>query len=103
MLRIKNIKRRGPLVLGIALMLTFFACQKAEKKDDDTLAQGSALEETKDQKDTRMKWWREARFGLFIHWGLYAIPAGEWKEETNHAEWILTTAQIPVEQYEKFA
>jgi alpha-L-fucosidase len=54
-------------------------------------------------KDKRMAWWREARFGLFIHWGLYAIPAGEWKGETRHAEWILTTAQIPVKEYEKFA
>src|SRR5262249_6358249 len=29
--------------------------------------------------EERMKWFREAKFGLFIHWGLYAIPAGEWK------------------------
>ena len=47
--------------------------------------------------DARMTWWREARFGMFIHWGLYSIPAGEWKGETNHAEWIRTTAQIPNE------
>ncbi len=53
--------------------------------------------------DERMAWWREARFGLFIHWGLYAVPAGQWKDGTNHAEWILTSAQIPVKQYEKFA
>ncbi|MBN1125468.1 MAG: alpha-L-fucosidase [Sedimentisphaerales bacterium] len=49
-----------------------------------------------------MKWWREARFGMFIHWGLYAIPAGEWKGNTNHAEWIRHTAQIPVQVYDKF-
>ncbi|MCP4713053.1 MAG: alpha-L-fucosidase, partial [Planctomycetes bacterium] len=58
--------------------------------------------ETKVQVDQRMEWWREARFGMFIHWGLYAVPAGEWKDRTNHAEWILTTAQIPVDQYEEF-
>lgn len=29
-------------------------------------------------RDERMAWWREARFGLFVHWGLYAVPAGEW-------------------------
>ncbi|MBN1479700.1 alpha-L-fucosidase [candidate division KSB1 bacterium] len=53
------------------------------------------------QKATdHMAWWREARFGLFIHWGLYAIPAGEWNGETNHAEWIRHTAQIPIETYE---
>ena len=50
----------------------------------------------------RMDWWREARFGLFIHWGLYAIPAGEWEGGTNHAEWIRTTARIPRETYEDF-
>ncbi|UCF44184.1 MAG: alpha-L-fucosidase [Planctomycetota bacterium] len=58
--------------------------------------------DTKQQHDKRMAWWREARFGMFIHWGLYAVPAGEWKGTTNHAEWILTTAQIPVKEYEKF-
>ncbi len=58
-------------------------------------------EETKAQRDARMKWWREARFGMFIHWGLYAVPAGEWQGKTNHAEWIRHTAQIPIDEYEK--
>jgi alpha-L-fucosidase len=58
--------------------------------------------ESKQQRDERMAWWREARFGLFIHWGLYAIPAGEWKGSTHHGEWIMHTAQIPVEEYEQF-
>ncbi len=61
-----------------------------------------ALTETQEQHDARMQWWREARFGLFIHWGLYAVPAGEWKGETSHAEWIRETAQIPLEEYDKF-
>ena len=51
--------------------------------------------------DDRMAWWREARFGMFIHWGLYAVPAGEWKSNTNHAEWIRHTAQIPIEEYDQ--
>jgi alpha-L-fucosidase len=58
--------------------------------------------ETKEQRDARMQWWREARFGLFIHWGLYSIPAGEWKGETGHAEWIRDTAHIPLQEYDKF-
>jgi len=49
-----------------------------------------------------MSWWRDARFGLFIHWGLYAIPAGEWNGKTTHGEWIRTTAQIPIDQYDRF-
>ncbi|HOK08279.1 MAG TPA: alpha-L-fucosidase [Candidatus Hydrogenedens sp.] len=57
--------------------------------------------ESKEQKDQRMKWWREARFGLFIHWGLYAIPAGKWGDKTHYGEWIRHEAQIPLPEYEK--
>lgn len=60
------------------------------------------LSETKAQKEQRMKWWKDARFGLFIHWGLYSVPAGVWKGDTTHAEWIRTTAKIPIHEYEKF-
>jgi alpha-L-fucosidase len=52
--------------------------------------------------DSRLDWWREARFGMFIHWGLYAIPAGEWKGRTDYAEWIRNNAQIPVDEYDTF-
>ena len=62
----------------------------------------SQTNESKADKDKRMQWWRDARFGMFIHWGLYSVPAGEWKGATNHAEWIRTTAKIPLEEYNKF-
>ncbi|MFN8288795.1 MAG: alpha-L-fucosidase [Chitinophagaceae bacterium] len=65
-------------------------------------AQQDYMHETKTEKDKRMQWWKDARFGMFIHWGLYAVPAGEWKGATNHAEWIRTTAQIPLEEYNHF-
>jgi len=103
MIKEKNSLKAVLLFLGLALILCFFSCQKADKEKVEPGVQQQDFVETKEQKDRRMKWWREARFGLFIHWGLYAVPAGEWKGETNHAEWILTTAQIPVEQYEQFA
>lgn len=50
-----------------------------------------------------LAWWRDARFGMFIHWGLYAIPAGEWngKQIGGIGEWIMNTAKIPVEEYEQ--
>jgi alpha-L-fucosidase len=54
-------------------------------------------------KDPRLDWWRNAKFGLFIHWGLYAVPAGEYKGATTYGEWIMQEAQIPKEEYEKFA
>ena len=62
----------------------------------------SAKQEGKSERDSRMKWWRDARFGLFIHWGLYSIPAGEWRGKTEYGEWIRTSAQIPLEEYDKF-
>ena len=52
-----------------------------------------------------MQWFREAKFGLFIHWGLYAIPAGEWKGQfiPGIGEWIMNRAKVPVSEYERLA
>ena len=61
-----------------------------------------AQTESQDQHDTRMQWWKDARFGMFIHWGLYAIPAGEWNGKTEYGEWIRHSGQIPLEVYDKF-
>jgi alpha-L-fucosidase len=56
-------------------------------------------------REARLRWFREAKFGLFIHWGLYAIPAGEWKGKTvpGIGEWIMNRARIPVREYEALA
>jgi alpha-L-fucosidase len=51
----------------------------------------------------RMAWFNEARFGMFIHWGIYAVPAGEWEGQKNYAEWIQLQAKVPTAEYEKFA
>src|SRR5262252_1654475 len=61
--------------------------------------------ETPAQRDARMAWWRDARFGMFIHWGLYSIPAGEWKgQRTTHiGEWIMNDLSIPVADYKALA
>ena len=55
------------------------------------------------ERDQRMAWFRDARFGLFIHWGVYSVPAGEWDGKTNYGEWFLEETKMPVSQYEKFA
>jgi alpha-L-fucosidase len=57
------------------------------------------------KQDAKMEWWRDARFGMFIHWGLYAEPAGEWKgkQVPGISEWIMARAEIPVKEYEKLA
>ena len=83
-------------LIGIAILL--FSCtpktNRTEVKDEAPLKQ-----------DQKMEWWREARFGMFIHWGLYANPAGEWKGKRvpGISEWIMARAEIPVKEYEKLA
>jgi alpha-L-fucosidase len=62
--------------------------------------------ETKQDRDARMAWWRDARFGMFIHWGLYAVPAGQWNGKfvpPGGGEWIMNTANVPVPEYEALA
>lgn len=64
-----------------------------------------AAAETVAERDARMAWWRDARFGMFIHWGLYAVPAGRWngEEVPGIGEWIMDRAAIPVHEYEALA
>jgi alpha-L-fucosidase len=66
---------------------------------------GQPPPETPDQRAARMQWWRDAKFGLFIHWGVYAVPAGTYhgKPVPNIGEWIMRTAEIPVAEYRGFA
>jgi len=85
------------LLITIGISSLMFACTPKTNqpaKDEATLKQ-----------DKKMEWWREARFGMFIHWGLYAKPAGEWKGEQipGISEWIMLRAKIPVNEYEKLA
>jgi alpha-L-fucosidase len=48
-----------------------------------------------DAAASRIAWWREAKFGLFIHWGVYSIP--------GRGEWVQWNEQIPTEEYAKLA
>jgi alpha-L-fucosidase len=68
-------------------------------------AQPSATPVPSASQDEKMAWFREAKFGLFIHWGLYAIPAGEWKGKRSPGigEWVMHRMQIPVKEYELLA
>jgi alpha-L-fucosidase len=88
-------------LLSVAFLLTLIFCSMAcQVKKANPAPLKDYLHEPKADFEQRMEWWQEARFGMFIHWGLYSIPAGEWNGETNHAEWIRTTAQIPLETYD---
>src|ERR1043165_3771481 len=65
----------------------------------------SCLQAQTSAKEERMKWWREARFGMFIHWGVYSVPAGVYKgQKINRiGEWIMNRGKIPVAEYQQFA
>jgi len=82
-------------VIVLLYVLTAFGCYPITAKPPKL--------ETKQQRDKRMAWWRQARFGMFIHWGLYAVPAGQWKGEQipGIGEWIMNNAQIPISEYEQ--
>ncbi len=78
-----------PVLIVVAL-----ACSSWAQQSSTSAATQKALQE-----------WREARFGMFIHWGLYAVPAGEWKGQQvpGIGEWIMNRARIPVSDYEGLA
>ena len=55
-------------------------------------------------RDARMAWWRDARFGMFIHWGLYSGAGGAWDGKVypqHYAEWIQHWAGVPCNEYER--
>lgn len=72
----------------------------AKDQRPSTAAQGAPS-----PAEGRLQWFREAKYGLFIHWGLYSIPAGEWKGKRSLGlgEWIMNRSQIPVKEYEQLA
>ena len=62
-----------------------------------------ARAETQCEHDARMGWFRDVRFGTFIHWGLYSVPAGEWqgKQYGDGVEWIQDKSNLPSAEYER--
>jgi alpha-L-fucosidase len=85
----------GGLALG-ALSVSLHAADPAENPTDISWQRDFGP-----SHDRRMQWWREARFGMFIHWGVYSVPAGVWKgEQSKHiGEWLMLDYHIPVAEY----
>lgn len=98
----------GAVVLSLLIALYIVSGCHEETKTGPTAKPATVKTAAKEKvltQDERMAWWREARFGMFIHWGLYAVPAGTYKGERVNGigEWIMNNGKIPVAQYEKFA
>jgi len=97
----RHIQVAGTILLVIVVALAMSGCGQ----DDSPWAGLSAKKKGPLTKDERMEWWRQGRFGMFIHWGPYAVPAGTYKGKRigGIGEWIMQRAQIPVDEYEKYA
>jgi len=50
-----------------------------------------------------MGWWRDAKFGMFVHWGVYSVPAGKYGTNSTYGEWIMNSAKIPMAEYQAYA
>lgn len=75
------------------------------KQGDRALFAAKAAQTAAGAHDQRMGWWRDARFGLFIHWGVYSVPAGTWNGKTTGgpSEWLMESLHVPTSEYVKFA
>ncbi len=89
-------KKRIMLPLALLLMV-IPACK--ERKSGEAATQHSG------QPADKMQWWRDAKFGMFIHWGVYSVPAGVYKghKVNGIGEWIMNYAKIPVVEYRAYA
>ena len=88
----------------IAALITASFASTLSQSSEQVAASGPLP--TDDQfRKKRLEWFRDARFGMFIHWGVYAVPAGEWKGKKIEGlgEWIMNRAKIPVNEYEQLA
>jgi len=85
-------------VLLLIVLLTAPPHLQAQQESDSL---DPYAHETEEQRDARMAWFREAKFGLFIHWGVYAVPAGTYggKKIKGIGEWIMKRGEIPVAEY----
>ena len=101
----KTIQSRYSIVAILAAVIFVLLITGCRQEGAKTFVFDSAGAKNTLSKDDRMDWWRNDRFGMFIHWGLYAVPAGQWKGEKvpGIGEWIMERAKIPVSEYEQLA
>ncbi|VGO19114.1 alpha-L-fucosidase [Pontiella sulfatireligans] len=87
--------RKWGLSLFFALGCIAFVCQGGSSKNLPASV----------ETDPALQRFQQMKFGMFIHWGLYAVPAGEWKgkEVPGIGEWIMNREKIPVSEYEPLA
>src|SRR5207302_7933337 len=103
---IHSVNRKSVVVvLGLLLAAGTGLGAQEGRRADAPVPLASAETESQSQREARMRWWREAKFGMFIHWGVYAVPAGSWNGQPvqGAGEWIMNRGKIPVAEYRQFA
>ena len=98
-----NMKKR--LLSCVLLLMVLLAVPTWSQAQQKSESLDPYANETQEERDARMAWFREAKFGLFIHWGVYAVPAGTYngKKISGIGEWIMRRAEIPVAEYRAYA
>src|SRR5215470_6928387 len=98
---------RPLLVLSLSLLAVANAGGRLQTQtthvDEDRIARETWLPKAQATRDERIAWWRDARFGMFIHWGVYSGLGGEWhgKKGGGYAEHIQRVLKIPIPEYRK--
>lgn len=99
--KMKNNEKFTIIFNTIMLVCLFLLLPTCERTVDHNLETQSI------NKEERLRWFKEAKFGMFIHWGLYSRLAGEWNGKKipvgQNAEWIMKRLQIPVKEYRRMA
>ncbi len=94
------------IVIGLTIIcvtvLTLQSCQTKQDKNIENKNTDNPL-----NNEERLDWFKEAKFGMFIHWGPYSQLAGEWNGQKvavgKEAEWIMNWLKIPVKEYRELA
>ena len=82
--------------LAIAILALLIISQGSFSQDVET-------KKLSNSNGSKMDWWKEAKFGMFIHWGVYSKLAGQWNGKSGYGEFVMLSARIPISQYEEVA
>ena len=92
-------KKVNLIAAACLTVLVAVASVEAQTETEDLILNTESIAD----RQTRMAWWKKARFGMFVHWGLYSSAEGQWGEKkfVRGAEWIQKKANVPADVYEK--
>lgn len=96
--------KKGYSVLLVSFLLSSAVSAQSTQKDMND-SWGDKSSKLSENKQETKEWFRESKYAMFIHWGLYSQVAGKWNDETFYGigEWIMKQKKISVADYEKIA